>query len=76
MGCEGVCDLDISHEGDVITERPVRPSWEPLAAVGKVDADFLLERPPLVIDAWPRAGWLALLHTSAGAKKCGVAWGF
>lgn len=50
MAYEGVGELEITREGDVITLRPVRPTWQSLAAVPKADADFLQERPPIVDD--------------------------
>lgn len=44
MAYEGVNELEISREGDVITLRPVRPGWESLAMLEKADADFLQQR--------------------------------
>ncbi|MCC2597558.1 type II toxin-antitoxin system VapB family antitoxin [Pusillimonas sp. MFBS29] len=50
MAYEDVCELEISREGDVITLRPVRPSWKSLASGKKADADFLQERQSVVDD--------------------------
>ncbi|MFI8483039.1 type II toxin-antitoxin system VapB family antitoxin [Pseudomonas sp. NPDC078700] len=50
MAYEGVGQLEISREGDVITLRPVRPSWASLSELAKTDADFLKERPAVVSD--------------------------
>ncbi|WP_137887710.1 type II toxin-antitoxin system VapB family antitoxin [Pseudomonas sp. 2FE] len=50
MAYEGVGELEISREGDVITLRPARPSWASLPELPKADADFLQERPVVVGD--------------------------
>lgn len=50
MAYEGVRELEITREGDVITLRPVRPGWESLTSVQKADADFLQERQSVVDD--------------------------
>jgi antitoxin VapB len=50
MAYEGVGELEISREGDVITLRPARPSWASFAELPKADADFLQERPAVVAD--------------------------
>ena len=50
MDFEGVCELVISREGDTITLRPVRPSWESLKDVEKADPDFLVDRDPVIED--------------------------
>ena len=50
MQFEGVTELEISKEGDVITLRPVRPNWLSYAEVEKADDDFLVERPNLIAD--------------------------
>lgn len=50
MAYEGVGELEISREGDVITLRPVRPSWATLADLPKADNEFLQERPVVVGD--------------------------
>ncbi|MGP0011535.1 antitoxin PaaA2 family protein [Pseudomonas sp.] len=36
--------------GDVITLRPVRPSWQSLAELPAADSDFLQERPDIISD--------------------------
>jgi antitoxin VapB len=41
MAFDGVGELEIVKEGDVITLRPARPSWTSLAELPKADADFL-----------------------------------
>ncbi|WP_434136837.1 AbrB/MazE/SpoVT family DNA-binding domain-containing protein (plasmid) [Pseudomonas luteola] len=50
MAYEGVGELEITREGDVITLRPARPSWASFAKLPKADADFLQERQPVVGD--------------------------
>ena len=50
MAYEGVGELEISREGDVITLRPVRPSWATLADLPKADDEFLQERSVIVGD--------------------------
>ncbi|EMB4168226.1 AbrB/MazE/SpoVT family DNA-binding domain-containing protein [Salmonella enterica] len=50
MDFEGVRELLISREGDTITLRPVRPSWESLKDVEKADPDFLVDRDPVIED--------------------------
>ncbi|HIH7257033.1 TPA: type II toxin-antitoxin system VapB family antitoxin [Pseudomonas aeruginosa] len=50
MAYEGVRELEISREGDVITLRPVRPSWASFSDLPKADADFLQERTAVVCD--------------------------
>lgn len=50
MAYEGVGELEISREGDIITLRPVRPSWQSLSELPTADADFLQERPDVISD--------------------------
>jgi len=50
MAYDGVAELEITRSGDVITLRPLRPSWRSFAEHPKTDADFLQERPPVVDD--------------------------
>lgn len=50
MAYEGVGELEISREGDVITLRPARPSWASISELPKADAGFLQERPAVVGD--------------------------
>ena len=50
MAYEGEGKLEISREGDVITLRPVRPSWASFAEMPKADANFLQERSVVVND--------------------------
>ncbi|ENO89385.1 type II toxin-antitoxin system VapB family antitoxin [Thauera linaloolentis] len=50
MAYDGVRELEIRREGDVITLRPARPGWESLALLSKADADFLQERTEIVDD--------------------------
>ena len=44
MAYEGVEELAISREGDVITLRPVRPSWTTFLELPKADDGYLQER--------------------------------
>jgi antitoxin VapB len=50
MAYEGVGELEISREGDVITLRPARPSWASFAELPKADASLLQERSVVVND--------------------------
>lgn len=50
MAYEGVEALEISRDGDVITLRPIRPSWASFPELPKADAEFLQERPVIVGD--------------------------
>ncbi|MCS2607815.1 type II toxin-antitoxin system VapB family antitoxin [Halomonas dongshanensis] len=50
MAYEGIGELEISREGDVITLRPVRPSWGTLLELPKADDDFLQQRVSIVSD--------------------------
>jgi antitoxin VapB len=50
MAYAGAAELEISREGDVITLRPVRPSWASLPDLPKADTEFLQERPVVVGD--------------------------
>ena len=50
MAFDGVAELEISKEGDVITLRPARPSWKSLTGLLKADADLLQERNPVASD--------------------------
>ncbi|MBS3666591.1 MULTISPECIES: type II toxin-antitoxin system VapB family antitoxin [Halomonadaceae] len=50
MAYEGIGELEITREGDVITLRPVRPSWVSFSELPKADDDFLIERPNVVSD--------------------------
>ena len=44
MAFDGIGELEIVKEGDVITLRPARPSWTSLAELPKADTDFLQAR--------------------------------
>ena len=48
MAYEGIRELGITRDGDVITLRPARPSWESFKDLPKADDDFLQERPSVV----------------------------
>jgi len=50
MSYEGVGELEIARSGDIITLRPVRPSWLSLAKLPKADADFMQERRSVISD--------------------------
>lgn len=50
MEFDNVSELEIIKMGDVITLRPIRPSWQSLNSLPKADADFLQERPTVVND--------------------------
>ena len=50
MAFDGIRELEISKEGDVITLRPARPSWTSLAELPKADTDFLRQRTAVADD--------------------------
>ncbi len=50
MAYEGIGELEITREGDVITLRPVRPSWTSFTELAKADDNFLIDRPDVVSD--------------------------
>lgn len=50
MAYKDVTELEIRREGDVITLRPARPSWNSLAELPPAEADFLQERPTILGD--------------------------
>ncbi|MER2474922.1 type II toxin-antitoxin system VapB family antitoxin [Photorhabdus laumondii] len=45
---EGVNELEISREGDIITLRPVKPSWNSFSRQEKANSNFLTERLDIV----------------------------
>jgi len=51
MSYDGIDELEITRIGDVITLRPLRPTWLSLAELPKSDTDFLPERKSIVSDA-------------------------
>jgi antitoxin VapB len=50
MEFQGINELAISKDGDVITLRPVRPDWLSFAEIEKADKDFMADRDDVVID--------------------------
>lgn len=48
MEFEDVCELEIIKMGEVITLRPIRPSWQSLNTLPDADADFLQDRPTVI----------------------------
>lgn len=50
MAYEGIHELEISREGDVITLRPARPSWASFSELPKADVGFLQDRPAVAGD--------------------------
>ena len=50
MEFDNVSELEIVKVGDVITLRPIRPSWQSLTTLPKADADFLQNRPTIIGD--------------------------
>lgn len=50
MAYEGIGELEISRQGDVITLRPARPSWTTFSELQKADPDFLQDRETVVLD--------------------------
>ncbi len=47
---DGVSELEIHKDGDVITLRPVRPNWVSFSDVEKADDDFMAERSDVISD--------------------------
>lgn len=61
MAYEGIGELEITREGDVITLRSVRPSWASFSELPKADDDFLIKRPSVpeeVVAAVEAYQWL------------------
>lgn len=47
---DGVNELEIHKEGDVITLRPVRPDWLSFGEQEKADSDFMVNREDVMKD--------------------------
>ena len=47
---DGVNELEIHKEGDVITLRPARPNWLSFGKQEKADADFMTDREDVIRD--------------------------
>ncbi len=47
---DGVNELEIHKEGDVITLRPARPDWLSFGEQDKADDDFMANRDDVVTD--------------------------
>ncbi|MBS9435112.1 type II toxin-antitoxin system VapB family antitoxin [Photorhabdus hainanensis] len=45
---EGVNELEIIREGDIIILRPIKPSWNSFLPQEKANSDFLTERLDIV----------------------------
>ena len=56
MAYEGVDELEIVREGDMIILRPVRPGWLSLADLPRVDEGFLQEREEVIEALRPEEG--------------------
>lgn len=50
MEFQGIKELAITKDGDVITLRPVRPDWLSFAEIEKADNDFMIEREDVLIN--------------------------
>ncbi len=50
MEFQGIHELAITKDGDVITLRPVRPDWLSFSKIEKADKDFMIEREDVLID--------------------------
>ncbi|MCL2779162.1 MAG: type II toxin-antitoxin system VapB family antitoxin [Polyangiaceae bacterium] len=48
MEFSGVSELIATREGDTLTLRPARPSWDDLAALQPIENDFLGNRPDVI----------------------------
>ena len=53
MAYEGVEALAISREGDVVTLRPVRPSWTTFLEQPKAEVEYLQERSVVMGENYP-----------------------
>lgn len=47
---DGINELEIYKEGDVIILRPVRPDWLSFGQQLKADDDFMTHREELIVD--------------------------
>lgn len=47
---DGVNELEIHKDGDVITLRPVRPDWLSFSKNEMADADFMNDREDVIVD--------------------------
>ncbi len=50
MEFDGVNELEVHKDGDVITLRPVRPSWLSFSNKEKAEPDFMVEREDVITD--------------------------
>ncbi len=50
MEFDGVSELEIHKEGDVITLRPIRPNWLSFANQEKAEPDFMVDREDVITD--------------------------
>ncbi|WP_118985577.1 type II toxin-antitoxin system VapB family antitoxin [Photorhabdus sp. CRCIA-P01] len=48
LDLEGVNELEIIREGDIVILRPIKPSWNSFLQQEKADSDFLTERLDIV----------------------------
>ena len=46
----GIDELEIVKQGDVITMRPARPSWSSFAELEPADSDFMKDREDVIAD--------------------------
>jgi antitoxin VapB len=51
MSYHGVSELEIIHEGDTLTLRPVKPGRESFGTVAGADERFLRDRPDVIHEA-------------------------
>ena len=50
MEFDGVCELQIQKQGNVIILKPKRPDWLSFAECEKADDDFIVEREEFLAD--------------------------
>lgn len=50
MEFQGIQELAITKDGDIITLRPVRPDWLSFSKIEKADKDFMVQREDVLID--------------------------
>ncbi|MDR2373885.1 MAG: type II toxin-antitoxin system VapB family antitoxin [Bifidobacteriaceae bacterium] len=48
MSFSGAKEVELRRVGDVITMRPVKPTWESFFELPPADEDFLAQRPDVV----------------------------
>ncbi len=50
MDFDGVNELEIERDGDVLILRPIKPSWNSFLKEEKAEDDFMIERHDVIED--------------------------